>query len=147
MTIPTALDRTLAPPGGHVVGLFVQYAPYQLPWGDPAFTERFVDRVLGIVEEHCPGFRASILGQDVLTPLALEEVFGRLVVEARMKFHQRKYDEALQVFKHCLAVAEKTTTKGKHAEYGALMHNIASCLHCLGDFPAAKVRTRAWLRR
>ena len=76
MTIPTALDRTLAPPGGHVVGLFVQYAPYQLPWGDPAFTERFVDRVLGIVEEHCPGFRASILGQDVLTPLALEEVFG-----------------------------------------------------------------------
>ena len=86
------------------------------------------------------------VGHDV-SRTALEEVFGRLVVEARMKFHQRKYDEALQVFKHCLAVAEKTTTKGKHAEYGALMHNIASCLHCLGDFPAAKVRTRAWLRR
>uniref|UniRef100_A0A7S2JAB3 Uncharacterized protein n=1 Tax=Haptolina brevifila TaxID=156173 RepID=A0A7S2JAB3_9EUKA len=26
----------------------------------------------------------------------------------------------------------------KHAEFGALMHNIASCLHCLGDLPRAK---------
>ena len=28
MTIPSALDRTIAPPGKHVVNLFVQYAPY-----------------------------------------------------------------------------------------------------------------------
>ena len=35
MTIPSSLDPTLAPPGGHVVLLFTQYTPYHLngePW-------------------------------------------------------------------------------------------------------------------
>jgi len=30
MTIPSSLDSTLAPPGGHVVQLFTQYTPYKL---------------------------------------------------------------------------------------------------------------------
>lgn len=30
MTIPSSLDRTIAPPGKHVVQLFVQYAPYDV---------------------------------------------------------------------------------------------------------------------
>ena len=30
MTIPTSVDRTLAPNGGHVVHLFTQYTPYTL---------------------------------------------------------------------------------------------------------------------
>eukprot|EP00976_Prorocentrum_cordatum_P052463 1058443-Prorocentrum_minimum.AAC.1 len=30
MTIPSALDTTLAPPGKHVVQLFVQFAPYDV---------------------------------------------------------------------------------------------------------------------
>lgn len=33
MTIPSSLDDSLAPPGQHVVQLFVQYAPYDV---DPA---------------------------------------------------------------------------------------------------------------
>jgi len=40
MTIPSTLDRTLAPPGGHVVQLFTQYTPYTLSgaqqWTDDA---------------------------------------------------------------------------------------------------------------
>ena len=37
-------------------------------------------------------------------------------------------------------MAEKTTRgrTSKTSEYGALLHNIGSCLHCLGDFRAAK---------
>lgn len=30
MTIPSAVDPTLAPPGQHVAQLFVQFAPYSL---------------------------------------------------------------------------------------------------------------------
>jgi len=33
MTIPSTVDRTLAPPGGHVVQLFTQYTPYKLSGG------------------------------------------------------------------------------------------------------------------
>ena len=33
MTIPSAVDSSLAPPGQHVAQLFIQYAPYTL---DPA---------------------------------------------------------------------------------------------------------------
>jgi len=64
-----------------------------------------------------------------------------MIIEARKKFHQRKFEEALHGFQYSLAVAEKTTSarkSSKTAEYGALLHNIASCLHCLGDFASAK---------
>lgn len=42
MTIPSSLDNTLAPPGKHVVQLFVQFAPYHIDpkigsWADPGF--------------------------------------------------------------------------------------------------------------
>lgn len=81
MTIPSALDSTISPPGQHVVQLFVQYAPYDVDpkvgsWADPRFKENFVHRCLDIVEEFCPGFQSSILGMDALSPLDLEQVFG-----------------------------------------------------------------------
>lgn len=81
MTIPSALDSTIAPPGKHVVQFFVQFAPYDIDpkcgnWADPAFKEAFADRVFRIVEEHCPGFSSSVLYRDILSPLDLERVFG-----------------------------------------------------------------------
>ena len=81
MTIPSAVDETLAPPGQHVVQLFVQYAPYDVcpkvgSWADPAFKARFVRRVLDIVDAHCDGFSDSVIGVDALSPLDLERVFG-----------------------------------------------------------------------
>lgn len=45
-------------------------------WSDPAFKQAFVERVFGIVEEHAPGFRDSIVGFDALSPLDLERIFG-----------------------------------------------------------------------
>ena len=33
MTIPSAVDPTVAPPGSHVVQLFTQYTPYYLEGG------------------------------------------------------------------------------------------------------------------
>ena len=57
MTIPSALDYTIAPPGQHVVQLFINYAPYDLNpsyeggWDNEmvrdAFVRRIYDRFVG----------------------------------------------------------------------------------------------------
>lgn len=81
MTIPSALDHTLAPPGKHVCQLFVQFAPYDIDpavgsWDHAAFKEAFVERVFDIVEDYAPGFRELILGVDAISPRDLEDILG-----------------------------------------------------------------------
>lgn len=77
MTIPSALDPTLAPPGHHVAGLFVQYAPTNRElWRDPAKKEQFADLVFDVIEEYAPGFKDLVIYRDLLSPLDLEETFG-----------------------------------------------------------------------
>uniref|UniRef100_A0A9J8A3N1 Pyridine nucleotide-disulfide oxidoreductase domain-containing protein 2 n=1 Tax=Cyprinus carpio carpio TaxID=630221 RepID=A0A9J8A3N1_CYPCA len=79
MTIPSVLDPTLAPPGCHVVSLFIQFTPYLLE-GRRAWTdedrERFADTAFDWVERYAPGFKKSIVGKDILTPADLERVFS-----------------------------------------------------------------------
>ncbi|MCG8591775.1 MAG: NAD(P)/FAD-dependent oxidoreductase [Proteobacteria bacterium] len=77
LTLPSALDDSLAPPGQHVASMFVQYAPYALAdgsWDDER--ERVADRALALVDEVAPGFTASVLHREVLAPPDLERVFG-----------------------------------------------------------------------
>ena len=82
MTIPSSLDPTLAPIGRHIIQLFIQYAPYDLSskyggsWADETYKQSFVNRVYSVIEEYCPGFRASIVYEDLLSPLDLERIFG-----------------------------------------------------------------------
>ena len=58
MTIPTMYDASLAPPGHHIMGIFLQYAPYTLK-GTDWDTERepYADRVLEVIAEYCPNIR------------------------------------------------------------------------------------------
>jgi phytoene dehydrogenase-like protein len=80
MLIPSTLDDSLAPKGGHVASLFVQHVAPHLPaprsWIDPAEKERFTEVVIDTVSEFAPNFRASILGRQVLSPLDLFQRFG-----------------------------------------------------------------------
>jgi phytoene dehydrogenase-like protein len=78
MCIPSSLDSSVAPPGKHVISLFVQYTPYKLvsgEWDNKTKTE-FACRVFNIIEEYAPGFISSIIGYDILTPVDLERIFG-----------------------------------------------------------------------
>jgi phytoene dehydrogenase-like protein len=76
-TIPSVVDPSVAPPGKHLMSLFVQYAPYRLAEGSwDARKEAFADRCVEILDRHAPGFRASILGREVISPLDLERRFG-----------------------------------------------------------------------
>ena len=78
MYMQTATDASLAPPGQHMVSLFVQYFPYNLAPGLDLDVERerFTERVFAIVEQVAPGFTASILHRQTLTPRDLEARFG-----------------------------------------------------------------------
>lgn len=77
MTVPTMYDPSLAPPGKHIMGIFLQYAPYTLAEGDwDTLREPFTERVLDVIEEYVPNFRAMIEHRQTLTPLDLERRFG-----------------------------------------------------------------------
>ncbi|MBK9519956.1 MAG: NAD(P)/FAD-dependent oxidoreductase [Anaeromyxobacter sp.] len=76
-TIPSVVDPSVAPPGRHLMSMFVQYAPYRLAegsWDD--LKEPFADRCVALLDRYAPGFAASVLHREVLSPLDLERRFG-----------------------------------------------------------------------
>ena len=74
MLIPSVIDDSLAPPGQHVASLFCQQFAPGHDWD--ADEGKAADTIIDTVEAHAPGFRKSILGQQVLSPLGLERKFG-----------------------------------------------------------------------
>jgi phytoene dehydrogenase-like protein len=77
-TLPSAVDPTVAPAGQHLMSMFCQYAPYRLRDGrwDDAARNSFADSCFDVVEEYAPGFKASVLDRQVLTPVDIEATFG-----------------------------------------------------------------------
>jgi phytoene dehydrogenase-like protein len=76
-TIPSVVDPTVAPPGRHLMSMFVQYAPYALREGSwDALREPFADRCFDLLDEYAPNFKRSVIARQVLTPLDLERVFN-----------------------------------------------------------------------
>jgi phytoene dehydrogenase-like protein len=77
MTCPTIYDPELAPAGKHIMGIFLQYAPYTLRdanWDD--LREPYGDRVLDVIAEYAPNIHGIVRERQVLTPLDLERRFG-----------------------------------------------------------------------
>jgi phytoene dehydrogenase-like protein len=74
MLIPSIIDDSLAPPGQHVASLFCQQFAPGHDWD--ADEGRAADTIIDTVEAYAPGFRASILGQMILSPKGLERKFG-----------------------------------------------------------------------
>ncbi len=79
ITIPSAVDATIAPTGQHIMSVFIQYAPYKLSsgsWEDEKFRDAFIERCLSVLELYAPGFKKLILHQQFLSPLDLEKQYG-----------------------------------------------------------------------
>jgi phytoene dehydrogenase-like protein len=78
LLIPSTLDDSLAPSGQHVASLFCQHVAPTLSdgrsWDD--HREEVADLMIETVDRAAPGFKASVLGRMVLTPLDLERKFG-----------------------------------------------------------------------
>ncbi|HET9220021.1 MAG TPA: NAD(P)/FAD-dependent oxidoreductase [Terriglobia bacterium] len=76
-TIPSTVDPTVAPPGKHLMSMFVQYAPTHLRdanWDD--VKEKFADRCFEILSEYAPNFRQSVIARQILSPLDIERQFA-----------------------------------------------------------------------
>jgi len=92
MTIPTSVDKTLAPEGHHILSLFVQYAPYKLAegnWDD--VKEEFADRCIAEIARYAPNVPASILHRQILSPVDIERIFGLTggnIFQGSMALHQ-----------------------------------------------------------
>ena len=78
MLIPSTLDDSLAPPGRHVASLFCQHVAPELRDGrswDEA-RETVADLMIETVDAYAPGFKASVIARQILSPLDLERDFG-----------------------------------------------------------------------
>jgi phytoene dehydrogenase-like protein len=77
ITIPTLTDPALAPPGKHVMSVYVQFAPYELKEGDWASRrEEFADAVIKTLSTYAPGVADLIIRRQVITPPDLEREYG-----------------------------------------------------------------------
>jgi phytoene dehydrogenase-like protein len=79
VVIPSLTDPSVAPPGKHVMSIFVQYAPYRLAPGPEAWEGRrgeFGDAVIRTLGEYIPNLESLILHRQVLTPWDLEQTYG-----------------------------------------------------------------------
>jgi phytoene dehydrogenase-like protein len=78
MLIPSTLDDSLAPPGAHVASLFCQHVTPRFAdgssWDDHRDT--VADLMIDTVEAYAPGFKASVIARQCLSPLDLERVFS-----------------------------------------------------------------------
>lgn len=74
----SAVDDTLAPPGGEVLWLWAQYFPYDLSggahWDD--IGESVAETILDTFEPYAPGTKASVVGSLFQHPLWLERELG-----------------------------------------------------------------------
>jgi phytoene dehydrogenase-like protein len=91
-TIPSVVDPTVAPPGKHLMSMFIQYAPYKLRDGHwDKIGNTFADRCFDLLNEYAPNFKASVIARQVLTPLDLERTFsltGGNIFQGAMTPHQ-----------------------------------------------------------
>ena len=75
--IPSLIDPAMAPPGKHVMSIFVQYVPYHLNggWND-ARREAFGDAVIDTLAQYAPNLKSAILHRQIITPADIERMIG-----------------------------------------------------------------------
>src|SRR5687767_14630690 len=77
IVIPSMLDPAMAPPGKHVMSIFVQYAPYHLNGGwTEARREALGDAVVDTLAQFAPNLKGAILHRQVVTPADIERIVG-----------------------------------------------------------------------
>ena len=76
-TIPTTLDKKLAPEGVHVFSMFTQWVPDD--WNKEPHREEleaYADRIIDGYTELAPNFKASVIDRQVIGPYDMEQDLG-----------------------------------------------------------------------
>jgi phytoene dehydrogenase-like protein len=92
VVIPSMIDPDMAPPGRHVMSIFVQYAPSTLNggWTD-ARREAFGNTVIETLSQFAPNLPNAIIGRQVLTPADIERITGLTegnIFQGELALHQ-----------------------------------------------------------
>ena len=77
MVIPSQYDPTMAPPGKHMMSVFVQYCPVKPEggWTDDK-RDAFGATVINQIAEYSPNFKDLVLHAEIRTPRELEAEIG-----------------------------------------------------------------------
>ena len=76
-TIPTTLDKQLAPEGVHVFSMFSQWVPDD--WNVEPHREeleQYADRIIDEYTELAPNFKAAVIDRQVIGPYDMEQELG-----------------------------------------------------------------------
>ncbi|KAB7507429.1 Pyridine nucleotide-disulfide oxidoreductase domain-containing protein 2 [Armadillidium nasatum] len=79
LTLPSSVDRTIAPKNCHVALLFTQYVSVNNEGKEIVDKNAYVQRVFDSVEEYSPGFKSLIVGFEALMPSDLENIYSDLL--------------------------------------------------------------------
>jgi phytoene dehydrogenase-like protein len=75
VTIPSLHDKSLAPPGKHVLSAVVLYAPFDERASDDAARGELLDRSLAVLDRQAPGLRRQVVASELLLPVDIEREF------------------------------------------------------------------------
>jgi phytoene dehydrogenase-like protein len=77
IVIGSMIDPEMAPPGKHVMSIFVQYAPHNVTGGwDDAKRDAFGNAVIKTLARYAPNIESLILHKQVITPADIERITG-----------------------------------------------------------------------
>ena len=95
MLIPTQVDPTMAPPGKHMMSVFVQYAPPKINGRDWTSEDRdaFGKTVIDQIASYSPDFKDLILHCEVRSPQDLENEVG--LTEGNIFMGELTFDQLL----------------------------------------------------
>ncbi|MGH9566808.1 MAG: phytoene desaturase family protein, partial [Candidatus Angelobacter sp.] len=77
VAVPSLTDPSLAPPGKHVMSIYIQYAPFKLKSGDwDRQRDALGNTVVKTLAEYAPNLPDLIEDGQIITPQDLEDTYG-----------------------------------------------------------------------
>ncbi len=135
--IPSMIDPEMAPPGKHVMSIFVQYAPSDLRGGwDESKREAFGDAVIRTLSEYAPNLPDAILHRQVLTPWDIENSMG---LTSGNIFHGELSLQQLFCFRPAAGWADFTTPIRGYYQAGSGTHPGGGVTGASGRLAAMKI--------
>ncbi|MBO6541758.1 MAG: NAD(P)/FAD-dependent oxidoreductase [Alphaproteobacteria bacterium] len=78
VTIPTLEDPSLAPAGGHIFSVAIQFVPHELHDGvwSPSRRKALMETVRKMIEQHAPDFGDCVIAEKLRVPSDMEDEMG-----------------------------------------------------------------------
>ena len=110
----------------------IMYTAAPQEWHEEVGVQRVSAKICDNVQQYHAHIGANVAMSELT---ALE---AKLLKEASKECYAQNWEEALNLFTNALAVSEKTKSCADPGTRGTFVHNIGFCLHCMGEFEAAK---------